>query len=196
MEGDCLVLFEIKCRHFYGKFRCNIGNCLLTDTASYFRRIRSSYKQLWELHTSHTYCQDVSKLFTVNYLGRVGSKQVMDDVIILRINANQVRLLQCRLIQHNYLYDCQNFKTECRPSSLKALRERKVPKLMELFHFFGHNTYPYEEIAISCSKAVLRNIKWIMNFGMWVLLLERVCNLFGSTFISHTLQQEKKRNNT
>jgi hypothetical protein len=62
--------------------------------ASYFRRIRSSYKQLLELYTSRTYCQDLSKLFTINYVGRVGSKQVMDDVIILRINANQVRLFQ------------------------------------------------------------------------------------------------------
>jgi len=68
----------------------------------------------------------------------------MDDAIILRINANQVTLLKCPLIQHNYLYDCQSFKTESRARSLNALRERKVPKLMEIFHFlfFGNNPYP------------------------------------------------------
>jgi len=83
----------------------------------------------------------------------------MDEIIVLCINANQMRLVQYPLIQHNYLYDCQNFKPECRASSLNALRERKVRKPKELLHFFGNNTYPYEEIAISCSKAVLRNMQ-------------------------------------
>ena len=34
-----------------------------------------------------------------------------------------------------------------------------------------------------------------MNYELWNvdLLLERLCNIFGSKIISHTLQQEKKK---
>jgi hypothetical protein len=61
--------------------------------------------------------------------------QVTNDIIILRINANQVRLIQCPFIKHNYFYDCQNFKTKFRTSAMNVNRERKEPELIELFSF-------------------------------------------------------------
>jgi hypothetical protein len=118
----------------------------------------------------------------------------MDEIIVLCINANQMRLVQYPLIQHNYLYDCQNFKPECRASSLNALRERKVRKPKELLHFFGNNTYPYEEIAISCSKAVLRNMQWIMNFGMWIFCWKD-CVIYSGVRLYLTHCSRKRRRN-
>jgi hypothetical protein len=104
-------------------------------------------------------CQDISGLLTINYVGRVCNMQVTNDIIILHIDANQVRLIQCLFMKHNYLYHCQNFKTKCRVSTMNALREREVSELIGLFNFFGNNKYQYKEIAVSCSKAVLCHIQ-------------------------------------
>ena len=70
-----------------------------------------------------------------------------------------MKLVQCRLIHLNYLHDCQKLKTEYGKVHWAPSEKIKISTFIELFHFFfGNNTYPYEEIAISCSKAVNRSI--------------------------------------
>ena len=79
-----------------------------------------------------------------------------------------------------------------------TLSGKKSTQTVKTISFFLNNTYPYEEIAISCSKVICRNIQWIMNFGMWVLLLKKLVSFIRRyVCVSHTAtgKEEKIRCN-